>query len=158
ALFSRPHMPLIITAAIALDDFSEVNGATHLIPGSQLWPADRMPEQAEVIRAEMTAGSMLVWDGAIYHGGGANQTPDQTRRTLTFNYTRGWLRTQFNQYLSVPRERVLNMPAELQADLGYHRSALGLGGCDMQDPLAYLQQLMEAGGDGFQRLLGRENS
>jgi hypothetical protein len=48
------------------------------------------------------------------------------------------------------------MPAELQADLGYHRSAVGLGGCDMQDPLQYLQRLIDAGGDGQQLQLGRE--
>ena len=99
---------------------------------------------------------MLIWDGAVFHGGGGNQTRDKTRRTLTFNYTRGWLRTQFNQYLSIPRERVLQMPAELQADLGYHRSALGLGGCDTQDPMRYLQRLEQAGGDAAQFRLGRE--
>ena len=103
----------------------------------------------------MPAGSMLIWDGALYHGGGGNRTQD-TRRTLTFNYTRGWLRTQFNQYLSIPRERVLAMPPELQSDLGYHRSALGLGGTDTQDPLKYLARLQDAGGDGQQPRLGRE--
>ena len=48
------------------------------------------------------------------------------------------------------------MPPELQADLGYHRSALGLGGCDLQDPLNYLHKMTDAGGDGSQDQLGRE--
>ena len=48
------------------------------------------------------------------------------------------------------------MPEVLQADLGYHRSALGLGGCDYQDPMIYLNRLNQQGGDGYQRNLGRE--
>jgi ectoine hydroxylase-related dioxygenase (phytanoyl-CoA dioxygenase family) len=155
ALIQRPHLPLVLTVAIALDDFYPDNGSTQLIPRSHLWPAERSPEPDDVVQVEMSAGSMLLWDGSLYHGGGANLTPD-TRRTLTFNYTRGWLRTQFNQYLSIPRERILSMPTQLQADLGYHRSALGLGGCDQSDPLKYLERLTAAGGDGQQGALGRE--
>ncbi len=156
-LIPRPHIPLVVTVAVALDDFFPDNGSTQLISGSHLWSAARMPEPSEVIQAEMPAGSLLIWDGALFHGGGGNRT-NESRRTLTLNYTRGWLRTQFNQYLSVPRNRVLNMRSELQADLGYHRSALGLGGADLQDPLKYLERLQAEGEDGHQPFLGREQS
>lgn len=156
-LMPRPHLPVIVTAAIALDDFTRANGGTQLVPGSCCWPSDRVPRDDEIIHAEMPAGSMLFWDGAVLHGGGGNNTSD-FRRTITLNYSRGSLRTQFNQYLSVPRDRVLSMPAELQGDLGYHHSGTGLGGCDLQDSLSYLQRLSEAGGDGHQHLLGREQN
>ena len=106
----------------------------------------------------------MIWDGALLHGGGANQTVDRQRRTVTINYTRGWLRTQFNQYVSVPREVVLDLPVELQTDLGYHHSKAidgwlqgGLGGADMQDALRYVDRLREYGGEGNQRMLGRES-
>lgn len=158
ALIPRPHLPLVLTVAIALDDFTPANGGTQIIPGSCCWPDSRQPTHEEVQLSEMPAGSLLFWDGSLYHGGGGNRTKDQPRRTLTLNYTRGWLRTQFNQYLSVPRDRVLSMPPELQTDLGYHRSALGLGGCDLQDPLKYLQAMADLGGDGVQAQLGRETS
>ena len=150
----RPHPPLVVTVAIALDDYSRDNGGTHMVPGSQTWPDSRTPQAGDVIQCEMSAGSVLVWDGAMIHGGGANITKDQHRRTLSFNYARGWLRTQDNQYLSIPRETILSMPAELQRDLGYHISARGLGACDNQDPLTYLQRLTAAGGDGAQAALG----
>ena len=155
ALIPRPHMPLVITVAIALDDFTKENGATELIPKSCLWGEARMPLEEEIVQIEMQAGSILIWDGATYHRSGANKSK-KTRRTLTLNYTRGWLRSQFNQFLSIPRERILEMPSELQADLGYHRSALGLGGCDYQDPLEFTKRLQEAGGDGNQNQLGPE--
>jgi ectoine hydroxylase-related dioxygenase (phytanoyl-CoA dioxygenase family) len=157
ALLPRPRMPLVLTAAIALDDFTRANGGTHLVPGSCWWPAERRPTSAEVIQCEMPAGAMLVWDGAIFHAGGGNVTQDRSRRTLTFNYTRGWLRTQFNQYLSMPRDLVLSLPPDLQKDLGYQPSARGLGECDSADPLDYLRRLMELGGDGAQAALGPES-
>ena len=97
-----------------------------------------------------------MWDGAMLHGGGGNSTKDKSRRTLTLNYARGWLRTQFNQYLSIPRERILQMPSELQFDLGYHAAIGGAGTVDIQDPILYLKKLMQAGGDGAQGMLGRE--
>ena len=155
-LIPRPHMPLVLTVAVALDDFCRANGGTQLVPGSQLWTAERKPTDAEAIHAEMPAGAMLLWDGALFHGGGGNTT-DTTRRTLTLNYTRGWLRTQFNQYLSIPRATVLALPAELQTDLGYHRSMTGLGSCETEDPLKYLGKLMGAGGDGAQTEIGLES-
>ena len=101
ALIPRPHMPLVLTVAVALDDFSADNGGTQVIPGSSSWPDARQPENDEIELCEMPAGAMLMWDGAIYHGGGGNRT-DQSRRTLTLNYTRGWLRTQFNQIFIGP--------------------------------------------------------
>lgn len=156
ALVPRPRLPLVVTAAIALDDFTKENGGTRIVPSSCSWPPSRRPTADEVIPVEMPAGSVLLYDGAIFHGGGANVTPDQTRRTLALNYTRGWLRTQFNQYLSVPRELLLSLPTALQNDLGYQLSTRGLGGCDNQAPLAYLQRMVAMGGDGAQSQLGRE--
>ena len=155
-LFPRPRLPLVVTAAFALDDFTADNGATRIIPRSCCWAASREPAANEAIACEMPAGSMLLWDGAVFHGGGANVTTEQWRRTLTFNYTRGWLRTQYNQFLSIPRRLALSLPRELQHDLGYQLSARGLGGCDNQDPIAYLRRIVENGGDGAQPILGEE--
>ena len=79
--------------------------------------------------------------------------------------TRGWLRTQFNQYLSLPHETVLALPPELQTDLGYHHSKSvpgwiqgGLGGVDTQDALTYIGRMKERGGDGSQPSLGAESA
>ena len=170
----RPHMPLIVTAAIALDDFTPANGSTRFMANSHkqdgkslnsdhenFYSTGKIGENVDVkeedlICLDVPAGAVLMWDGAMLHGGGGNSTKDKSRRTLTLNYARGWLRTQFNQYLSIPRERILQMPSELQFDLGYHAAIGGAGTVDIQDPIIYLKKLMQAGGDGAQGMLGRE--
>ncbi len=152
---ARPRLPLVLTAAIALDPFTADNGATRFVPGSSRWPSEQRPDEGQAVPCEMPAGSLLFWDGAVFHGGGANVTAARTRRTVTLNYTRGWLRTQYNQFLSIPRATVLQMSAELQRDLGYAVSERGLGACDNRDPLAYLRELV-ALGDGSQPALGPE--
>ena len=152
----KPHPPLVCNTMWAITDFTEENGATRLVPGSHLKPSPTYGGDYPTIPAEMRKGSVLVWDGALWHSGGANRSP-QARRTLLLNYTRGWLRTQYNQFLSVPREMVLALPAELQKDLGYARSLRALGECDGQEPLAYLRAI-QRGGDGVQPCLGPESA
>lgn len=152
----RPRMPLVVTVAVALDDFTAENGATRLVPSSCWWERDRVAVASDARPVEMPAGSVLFWDGATFHGGGANTTRDSTRRTLLLSYTRGWLRTQVNQFLAVPRAVVLSLPAELQRELGYAHSQRALGECDGQEPIDYLRAV-ERQGDGTQAGLGPES-
>ena len=56
----------------ALTDFTEENGATRIVPGSHRF--DSKPEYGThppSIPAEMSRGSVLVWNGSLWHGGGA---------------------------------------------------------------------------------------
>ena len=156
-LLPRPHMPLVATVTLALDDFTPENGSTVFAAGSCTWPDHRTPDPSEVSAVCAPAGSLIIWDGAVLHGSGANHT-DSARRSITFNYVRGCLRTQHNHYLGVSRHRLGAMPPELQKDLGYALSELGLGRCDRLPPIEYLQRLHEAGGDGQQATLGIEDS
>ena len=71
----KPHVPTVCNTMWALTDFTEANGATRIIPGSHL--RDHSPEfgsRHESIAAEMPRGSVLVWHGSLWHGGGANRT------------------------------------------------------------------------------------
>jgi hypothetical protein len=63
----------------ALTDFTAANGATQVIPGSQAWPDERKAEPAEIARAEMRKGAVLVYTGTVFHSGGANDA-DQIGR------------------------------------------------------------------------------
>ena len=134
----RPHLPLVANTLIALDDFTEQNGATMLVPESHKWDKELDPE-AEVFRAEMEAGDLLVWDGAVWHGGGENKTKDQIRRSINLNFNVSWLRQQENQYIGIPREVIREMPEKLQRLLGYNRVNYLCGGVDYQDPLEFFK-------------------
>ena len=116
----RPHPPLVANTLIALDDFSVENGATMLVPGSHKWERSLSPDEP-TIQVEMKAGSLLVWDGALWHAGGANKTSNEIRRSVNLNFNVSWLRQQENLYLGVPRSVISEMPDLLQRLLGYNR-------------------------------------
>jgi ectoine hydroxylase-related dioxygenase (phytanoyl-CoA dioxygenase family) len=115
----KPHVPTVCNSMWALTDFTEANGATRIIPGSHL--ADHSPEYGkpfDSIPAEMEAGSVLVWHGSLWHGGGANTT-DETRIGIAMNYCAGWIRQQENQQLGIPVELARTFSPRLQELCGY---------------------------------------
>ena len=59
----------------------------------------------ETIAGEMRAGDVLIWDGSLWHGGGANTT-GQRRMGMAMNYCAGFIRQQENQQLGLTPERV----------------------------------------------------
>lgn len=110
----------------AITDFSQENGATNVIPGSNRWDPERHPSRDEVEFAEMEAGSVLVYSGSVVHSGGANVS-DADRIGLNITYALGWLRQEENQYLSCPPEIAKDFDPELQAMLGYAMGSYALG-------------------------------
>jgi ectoine hydroxylase-related dioxygenase (phytanoyl-CoA dioxygenase family) len=85
----RPHVPIICNTMWAITDFTEENGATRLIPGSHHRNQAPNPlERYDTIAAEMPKGSVLVWVGSLWHGGGANLT-DQRRVGIAIRSTTG---------------------------------------------------------------------
>ena len=134
----------------AMTDFTERNGATRVVPGSHLYEDRRTFREEETEPAEMEAGSVLLYTGALYHGAGANRS-DSVRYGLNLTYVVGWLRQEENQYLSVPREIARELPEPLLRLIGYSRGAYALGYVDdLRDPLETLRP--HAGSTGFGRL------
>jgi len=119
----------------ALTDFTEANGATRVVAGSNTAEDGKAYTQADSEPAEMERGSVLVYSGSVYHGGGANTT-DATRIGLNITYNLAWLRQEENQYLSVPREIAATLPVDLLRLMGYDRGAYALGYIDdLRDPI-----------------------
>jgi ectoine hydroxylase-related dioxygenase (phytanoyl-CoA dioxygenase family) len=137
----NPHPTLQIASVIALSDFTADNGATRLIPGSHRWPKDRVGEASETVAAEMSAGSAILYLGSTIHGGGPNVTSATQRRGMHMSYVVGWLRTEENNYLSVPAEIVRDLPKRSQELLGYaaHDAVESGGGylgtVDLRNPI-----------------------
>jgi ectoine hydroxylase-related dioxygenase (phytanoyl-CoA dioxygenase family) len=131
---ARPHIPIICNTMWAITDFTEENGATRLVPGSHLRDEAPNPlEPYETIPAEMPKGSVLVWVGSLWHGGGANKT-SQRRVGIAMNYCAGYIRQQENQQLGVPPSLVRTFPRRLQELVGYSVYNGLVGHIDKQHP------------------------
>jgi len=118
----------------AITDFTEENGATRLVPGTHL--ADDSPnplEHYQSIPAEMAKGSVLVWVGSLWHGGGANHT-NERRVGIAMNYCAGYIRQQENQQLGIPRGIARQFPRRLQELCGYSIYNGLMGHIDKQHP------------------------
>jgi ectoine hydroxylase-related dioxygenase (phytanoyl-CoA dioxygenase family) len=124
---ARPHVPTVCNSMWALSDFTEANGATRIVPGShKLDHGPNFGTHYDSIPAEMARGSILVWTGSLWHGGGANTT-DKTRIGLAMNYCAGWIRQQENQQLGIPAEVMAGFSPQLRqlCGLGVYRGLIG---------------------------------
>ena len=131
--------PVVVNTMWALDDFSQANGATRLIPGSHTW-TDRYPTGDEdFVYAEMPAGSVMFYPGNAWHSGGANTTA-KPRLGVILEYVAAWLRPQENHVLAVPRDVVETLPERLQELLGYNIFPPFLGYVDGRHPRRYITE------------------
>ena len=145
---ARPHPPLIVNTMWALTEFTAENGATRLVPRSQ--DATELDENPSIVTAEMERGSVLVWSGGLFHGGGANRA-QQPRLGLNVNYNCPWLRQQENQYLAIPKEVAATLSDEFLRLLGYDTHIDIYGLVDHRHPLSVLGRnvpaIASAGGE-----------
>lgn len=116
----RPRPAQGMSTMWALDDFTQENGATEIIPGSHAWGPDESPEPKDPrsYKALMSAGSVLVWQGSLFHRGGANRT-DRTRLGVTIQYCQPWLRQIENMVLAVPPAKAVQYSPRVREMLGY---------------------------------------
>lgn len=129
----RPRPPLMVGALWAIDAYTSANGGTELLPGSHIAAEEKAPAIPPV-NIVMSAGSVLLFDGGLWHGGGAN-TSDHQRRALSLSYCCAWLRQQENAYLSIPLETVQALSRPLQCLLGYTTASIMLGQVERRNPI-----------------------
>jgi ectoine hydroxylase-related dioxygenase (phytanoyl-CoA dioxygenase family) len=146
----KPHVPLVCNSMWALTDFTHANGATRLVPRTHL--ADSNPElsleeRSDTIAAVMKKGSVLVWNGSLWHGGGANTT-NERRIGLAMNYCAGWMRQQENQQLGIPLDIARGFSPRLRKLAGFGLYKRLLGHIDMCSPVDLLD------GNGPRRVVG----
>ena len=115
----RPHPTIAVSTIWAIEDFAEENGATRLIPGSHRW-GDEHPDnrQHEEIQAVMKAGSVVVFDGSLWHRGSENRGAG-TRLAISPQYCEPWVRPQESQLLICPPSLAARQSARGRSMLGY---------------------------------------
>ena len=112
-------VPMVANVMWMLDDFTEENGATRLVPGSHLEPGPvDHSRQRESVAGTGKAGTALVFDGRLLHGTGQNVT-DQPRHGILTYYSRFFIRQQENFTLSLSPEVLESASDELKALVGF---------------------------------------
>jgi len=125
--FVRPDLALGIAPAVVantmwmLSDFSAANGATEVVPGSHLSGAH--PPQGDqsacgIVQAEGPAGTLMVFDGRLWHGTGAC-TANDARLGLLVTFCGPQFRPQENQTLGIDPALWSELDAKLKFRLGF---------------------------------------
>jgi ectoine hydroxylase-related dioxygenase (phytanoyl-CoA dioxygenase family) len=138
-------VPVVANIAWMLDDCSDANGGTRLVPKSHLNQAatprssayvpdgpSGMPTAKDTIAAEGPAGSILCFDGRVWHGTGANRT-DEPRHVLLSYHCRPFVRQQENFVLGLDPAIVAAERPALLNRLGFATWA-GLGRVESPRP------------------------
>ena len=126
-----PPYPFVANSMWMLDDFTEENGATRVMPGTHLLgrPPDYAAGEgdAETVPVCGPAGTVMVFDGRLWHQTGANRTEDQLRHGILCYYCRGYIRQQENPFVSVLPEVHERATPVLRRLLGWevYQGALG---------------------------------
>ncbi|KAF7197889.1 Dioxygenase [Pseudocercospora fuligena] len=107
---------------VAAKRSTKANGATRFIPASHLEDTAQPPDENFAFYAELEPGDGFIMLSSCYHGGSANTTKDEERLLFSCFMTRGYLRQEENQYLSVPIEKAKELPVRIQKLMGYQPS------------------------------------
>lgn len=122
-----PPYPMVANAIWMIDDFTAENGATRVVPGSHL--LGHGPDgTGEVVSVVAPAGTVMIFDGRLWHQTGPNVTADVRRHTILAYYCRPFIRTQENWFLSIAPAVVERRP-EIRGLVGYD-NFLSLGMVD----------------------------
>jgi ectoine hydroxylase-related dioxygenase (phytanoyl-CoA dioxygenase family) len=142
---SRPRPSWGVSTFWAIDDTTEENGATEILPGSHLWESNNISGDSsaatfevtdvvkpgaegaakadpgahpDALKMSMPAGSLMIAKGTLWHRGGANLS-DKARLIVTPQYCPGWARQLENMLLAVPAEIAATLPKRAQELIGY---------------------------------------
>ncbi|MFT7337071.1 MAG: ectoine hydroxylase-related dioxygenase (phytanoyl-CoA dioxygenase family) [Marinobacter maritimus] len=114
----RPRPPFGAATVWAIDEFTEENGATVVIPESHNLGKEIVTDRAKAIPAVMPAGSVVFFLGTLWHGGGANRS-NADRLAVTCQYCEPWLRPQENFFLELSQSTLSQIPEQLLSMVGY---------------------------------------
>jgi ectoine hydroxylase-related dioxygenase (phytanoyl-CoA dioxygenase family) len=99
------HLPLptYCNSVWMLDDFTAENGATRFVPGSHRrpdWPPRGQDDPPDTRAVTGRAGSLMIFDARLWHGGGANRSP-RPRHAMHGFFCRSWMKPQHDHTRSI---------------------------------------------------------
>lgn len=156
-------VPYVANSMIMLSDFTAGNGATRLVPGSHKWghypPLSRIirddgtvdgfnTEPIETVAAEAPAGTIMAFEGRLWHGQGES-TSDDVRYAISTYFAQPFVRQQDNMPASIIPDVFGRMSDELKAlvgfsqdgNLGYVHPITPDGRTNVDVPTPYIPEL-----------------
>ncbi|MBW2271389.1 MAG: phytanoyl-CoA dioxygenase family protein [Deltaproteobacteria bacterium] len=121
--------PALFNTMYLLDDVDESNGGTLVIPGSHKAMAaagngGTIGKLPPAINLEARGGTIMLFDGRLLHGTGANRSSDQ-RFVATMSNVKPWTRQQENWALSVAPEVLESASPKLLHRMGLQAIVYG---------------------------------
>jgi len=137
SLPGQGRFALMMVAIFMLDDFTKDNGTTRIVPGSHLRSdySENNKEYDNEISIEAKQGSVLIFDGSIWHGGG-KKISDDSRWAIIPSYGRSFIKPAFNFSENIPSDIFNQLTDE-------RKKLLGLNSCPPKDEFTRITRLSE---------------
>jgi len=106
---------------IPLDDFTEDNGATYMLPSSfeRVEPVSEAEFFANAVRVLPRRGDLVVLNPRTWHLGGENRT-DEDRHAVTLSACRSFMRQRFDYPRLIDAEMAQTLSPTLRRLLGFN--------------------------------------
>jgi ectoine hydroxylase-related dioxygenase (phytanoyl-CoA dioxygenase family) len=110
-----------VNVMVAIDEFSAVNGATMVVPGThQLTkPPDAEYMRRHAIPLTCPAGSLIAFDSTLWHAAGVNRA-GADRLAINHQFTRSYIKQQIDYVRALGEAAVVARPVRTQQLLGWY--------------------------------------
>lgn len=111
--------PVMLQVVWMLDGFTVEKGATRIVPGSHRHPEAYPPQDRSIrhiVQPEGPAGSVMIFNGQCWHGGGGNSSRERRRAVFGHYRLDAWMRFQTDPALYVGEDQWSRM-TERQREL-----------------------------------------
>jgi len=107
-----------VNTLFAIDDFTENNGATRVLPGTHKIedpPTDKQIKDSKLVCCP--AGSMICFDSKLYHSATSNES-GKDRCAINHQWTQSFFKQQFDYIRAIGKDKIDQLPARSQQLLG----------------------------------------
>jgi len=119
--FFPGDFPMMINVLVFLDDFTEENGATYLLPYSHKIEEKPSDEYffKNASRAIGKKGDILLFNSSVWHASGLNKTQNN-RRAIPITFTKSFMKQLMDYPRALGDERIEKYSEEIKQLIGYY--------------------------------------